>query len=187
MTQSTEIVRYWRDLGQKAWYTVDPAVDETIRARFGALWGSLWEGGLRDWQESPEGALAYLILADQFPRNMFRGDARAFATDDRARAAARSAVLAGHDLATPEDLRAFFYLPFMHSESMGDQDWSVDLYAHRLPGPSSPLHAKAHREVIRRFGRFPFRNAALGRDSSAAEQEFLDAGGYGSILKELAG
>jgi uncharacterized protein (DUF924 family) len=130
--------------------------------------------------------LAYLIVTDQFPRNMFRGDARSFATDDRARAAARRAVLSGLDMQIAEAERSFVYLPFEHAESMGDQDWSVDLYENRLFSSNLLLHAKSHREVIRRFGRFPYRNAALGRKSSPAEQAFLEAGGYGSILREFA-
>lgn len=187
MERIGEILDFWTGIGPKGWFDVNPAVDQEITTRFGDLWGALWEGGLRQWQATAPGALAYLILADQFPRNMFRGDARAFATDDRARAAARAAVLAGHDLATTPAMRAFFYLPFEHAESMGDQDWSVDLFAHRLPDDSLLRHAKAHREVIRRFGRFPYRNAALGRQTTAAEAEFLKAGGYGAILRELAG
>lgn len=187
MDRIKDVLDYWTSIGPKGWFEVNAAVDQEITTRFADLWGTLWEGGLRDWQGAAGGALAYLIVADQFPRNMFRGDARAFATDERARAAARAAVLSGHDLATDPSMRAFFYLPFEHAESMGDQDWSVDLFAHRLPDPSLVRHAKAHREVIRRFGRFPFRNAALGRQDTAAEATFLKAGGYGAILRELAG
>ena len=182
-----DVLDFWQGLGPKGWFAVDASVDEQIRTQFQGLWGELWEGGLRDWQTTARGALAYVIIADQFPRNMFRGDTRAFATDDRARAAARTAVLAGLDLQIAPEMRAFLFLPFEHSESIGDQDWSVDLFATRLSDASLVLHAKAHREVIRRFGRFAFRNSALGRENTAAEAAFLKAGGYGSILRELAG
>ncbi len=187
MAQQDDVLAFWQGIGPKGWFEVNPDLDAEISTRFGALWGALWEGSCRDWQVTAEGALAYLIVADQFPRNMFRGDGRSFATDDRARAAGRAAILAGHDLRVSPDLRAFFYLPFEHAESMGDQDWSVDLFGTRLSDPSFLLHAKTHREVIRRFGRFPYRNAALSRISTAAEEAFLADGGYGSILRELAG
>jgi uncharacterized protein (DUF924 family) len=187
MPGADEVLDFWTSIGPKGWFEVNPAVDAQITAQFQPIWGELWEGGLRSWQDTVQGALAYLIVADQFPRNMFRGDARSFATDDRARAAARRAILSGLDLQTDAHLRAFFYLPFMHSETMGDQDWSVDLYETRLPNPQDALHAKAHREVIRRFGRFPYRNQALSRQNTVAEAAFLADGGYGSILRELAG
>ncbi len=187
MSRQEEVLEFWLPQGVKAWFAVDPEVDHQIRLRFLDLWGAAWEGGLRDWQVSPRGMLAYLIVTDQFPRNMFRGDARSFATDDRARAAARQAVMRGHDLAVNGPERCFFYLPFEHAESLGDQDWGVDLTEDRLLDASFLLNAKAHREIIRRFGRFPFRNKALGRETTAAEQAFLDAGGYGALMKELAG
>jgi uncharacterized protein (DUF924 family) len=186
MKNPGEVVEFWRRIGAKGWFEVNAEVDEEIRTRFMGHWGEAWEGGLREWQVIPEGMLAYLIVTDQFPRNMFRGDARSFATDDRARAAARRAVLSGLDMQIAEAERSFVYLPFEHAESMGDQDWSVDLYENRLFSSTLLLHAKSHREVIRRFGRFPYRNAALGRKSSPAEQAFLEAGGYGSILREFA-
>jgi uncharacterized protein (DUF924 family) len=185
MKNPGEVVEFWRRIGAKGWFEVNAEVDEEIRTRFMGHWGEAWEGGLREWQVIPEGMLAYLIVTDQFPRNMFRGDARSFATDDRARAAARRAVLSGLDMQIAEAERSFVYLPFEHAESMGDQDWSVDLYENRLFSSTLLLHAKSHREVIRRFGRFPYRNAALGRKSSPAEQAFLEAGGYGSILREF--
>lgn len=187
MSRRDEVVQFWLGLDPKVWFEVNPVLDQQIRVQFMDLWGAVWEGGLRDWQSDPQGMLAYLILADQFPRNMFRGDARSFATDDRARAAARAAILAGFDLQIDGVARGFFYLPFTHAESMGDQDWAVDLFEARVLGAADLLHAKAHREVIRRYGRFPFRNAALGRTSTEAEAGFLAAGGYGAILRELAG
>jgi uncharacterized protein (DUF924 family) len=187
MSDPSEVLEFWRRIGPKGWFEVDPKVDAEIRNKFIGLWGEAWEGGLREWQVIPDGMLAYLIVTDQFPRNMFRGDGRAFATDDRARAAARRAVMSGLDLKIADGERSFVYLPFEHAESIGDQDWAVDLIEHRILSASTLLHAKTHREVIRRFGRFPFRNAALNRKSTTLEEAFLAAGGYGSILQELAG
>jgi len=190
MRAAKEIVQFWLDeVGSDGWYAVVDSVDEAIRSRFGKLWEDARAGGLLDWCQAPEGALAYLILTDQFPRNMFRGDPRAFATDAAARAAARVAVGKGLDLAVKEPERVFFYMPFEHSESLEDQDFGVDLMQRNMPktGEGYVLHGNAHREIIRRFGRFPFRNAALGRDSTPAEVEFIESGGYGAIVRELQG
>jgi len=184
-----EIVTFWDEVGPQGWYAVDPALDRTIRDRFLDVWVNAVRGDYRDWLSAPRGALGYLILTDQFPRNMFRGDRRAFATDARARNAAIIAVQRKWDLQTPEPIRQFFYLPFMHAETTADQDRGVRLIIARLPetGQSNLLHARAHREVIRRFGRFPYRNQALGRVTTPAEQAFLDAGGYGAVVDALAG
>ena len=190
MTITGEIVRFWLDeVGQEGWYAAVDAVDDAIRDRFGPLWQEACEGGHVDWCETPQGALAYLILTDQFSRNMFRGDARAFATDAAARAAARIALGRGLDLAVEEPARVFFYMPFEHSEALEDQDFAVDLMGRNLPktGAGYLLHARAHREVIRRFGRFPFRNDALGRETTPEEAEFLAGGGYAAIVRELGG
>ena len=191
MNTPRDVLQFWfgdtPGARRKEWFVKDPAFDAEIRARFLDLHEAAARGELAAWDDTSEGALALVVLTDQFPRNMFRGDTRAFATDDRARAAARTAVLAGLDLQIAPEMRAFLFLPFEHSESIGDQDWSVDLFATRLSDASLVLHAKAHREVIRRFGRFAFRNSALGRENTAAEAAFLQAGGYGSILRELAG
>jgi len=183
------VVEYWLGLGQAAWYAVNPEVDAEIAARFGPAWEAAAAGGLDGWRADAPGTLGYLILTDQFPRNMFRGEARAFATDARALAAADAAVTAELDRDIPEPERQFFYLPFMHAEDLAAQDRGVALIAERMPqgGASNLLHARAHREVIRRFGRFPYRNAALGRDSTAAEQAFMADGGYGAVLRELGG
>ena len=125
----------------------------------------------------PEGALALLILLDQFPRNMFRGAARAFATDPLARAIAAGALLKGFDAQVPPEMRGFFYLPFMHSEDLADQERCVALY--QAAGDADGLKwAQEHADIIRRFGRFPHRNAVLGRASTPEEQAFLDSGGF---------
>ena len=186
-TTPDEILSYWIDeIGPEGWYKEDAAVDATIRARFEAAWRIAAGGGLQDWLCSPRSSLAYLILTDQFPRNMFRGEAAAFATDRIARRAALRAIAQGWDLKIAPPERQFFYLPLMHSEVLPDQEQGVRLILMRMPeGAPNLLHARAHRAVIRRFGRFPHRNAALGRRSSAAEDAFLEAGGYGAVVREL--
>ncbi|MGB3147658.1 MAG: DUF924 family protein [Paracoccaceae bacterium] len=183
-----KVLAFWfEEIDQSDWYVADPALDQTIRQRFLGLWETAWEGGLQDWLTTPEGTLAYLIVTDQFSRNMFRGDARSFATDEAARFAARMAIVKGFDLALEEPKRIFFYMPFEHSEDPADQHWSVMLIEERIQSREFYRHALAHREVIRRFGRFPYRNQALGRQSTEAEEAFLAAGGYGSVTRELAG
>ncbi len=190
MSEPEEIVAFWlHDVGEQGWYTAADEVDAEIRARFLPAWEAALEGGREFWLTGPRGALAYLILTDQFPRNMFRGDPRAFATDGRARAGARFAIDHGWDMDVNEPERMFFYMPFEHSEDAADQDLSIRCMAERMPerGEGYLLHARAHAEIIRRFGRFPFRNAALGRKNTAVEQAFLDTGGYGAIVRELQG
>ena len=143
--------------------------------------GDIW------WLTYPSGTLAYIILMDQFPRNMFRNDGRAFVSDRSARAAAKIAVTRNWDMKISEPARSFFYMPLVHSENLIDQDRAVRLMCTRLPemGASNLLHAKAHREIIRKFGRFPFRNEALDRDTTPQEQAFIDGGGYGAVLQSL--
>jgi len=190
MDDLADTLNVWIDeIGPKGWYVADPAVDDRLRARFLAVWQQAADGQLLGWCQTARGCLAYLIVTDQFSRNMFRGDARSFATDDAARDAARHAIARGFDLETPEPERVFFYMPFEHSEDLADQDWSVALMQARLPegGEGFAFHATVHRQVIRRFGRFPYRNAALGRVSGAAELEFLAAGGYGAMVRECGG
>lgn len=187
MTDAAAVVAFWRDVGPAGWYAAEPALDARIREIFLDDWHEARDGALQEWIDGPEGALGYLILTDQFPRNMFRDDPRAFATDRRALDAARRAVAEGWDRAVDEPIRQFFYLPFMHAESSADQARAAALIAERLTetGADNLLHARAHAEVIRRFGRFPFRNAALGRESTAAEIEFLARGGYGDVVRDL--
>lgn len=189
MARPDEVVDHWLGLGPAAWYKADDAVDAEIRDRFGAAWEAAHAGGLTEWQDNAQGALAYLILTDQFPRNMFRGEARAFATDGLALAAAEAAIAADRDLEIAEPERQFFYLPFMHSEDLAVQDRGLALVADRMPetGAHNLLHGRAHREIIRRFGRFPYRNVALGRTDTPEERDFLDGGGYGAVLREIEG
>ena len=139
------------------------------------------------WLTYPGGTLAYIILMDQFPRNMFRDTAQAFASDRAALAAAKQAISRGWDLRIEEPARQFFYMPLMHSENLCDQDRCVRLMLTRMPqsNGSIMIHAKAHRDVIRRFGRFPFRNDALSRATTIHEAEFIEQGGYGSAVRAL--
>ncbi|MFT4012768.1 MAG: DUF924 family protein [Paracoccus sp. (in: a-proteobacteria)] len=175
-----EINRFWLDeVGEGGWYARSDALDQRIRDRFQPAWqqaGTLAPG----WLETPEGALAALILTDQFPRNMFRDDPRAFATDALARALAGQAIEAGHDLRIDPPARQFFYLPFEHSEDMADQDRAIALFSEFLPGESL-RHAELHHATIARFGRFPWRNAALGREPTEQENRVMELGGYGAL------
>ena len=176
LASAAEVIRFWSDAGPDRWFTKDDAFDAEIRRRFLATHEAAAAGRLADWESTAEGALALLILLDQFPRNMFRGSARAFATDPRARAVTAAALLRGFDAQVPANLRAFFYLPFEHSEAMADQDRGIALYT--AAGDADGLKwAKIHHDIITRFGRFPHRNAVLGRATTPAEQAFLDDGG----------
>ncbi len=172
-----EIVSFWRDAGPGRWWEKDEAFDRTIRSRFLAIYEAAARGELAVFEESAEGALALVILLDQFPRNMFRGSPRAFTTDPLARAAASRALARGFDQATDATMRTFFYMPFMHSEFIADQDRCVRLYE-ALGDAERLKHATVHRDIIARFGRFPHRNRTLGRDASPDELEFLNGGGF---------
>lgn len=180
-----EVITFWQEAGQESWYRQDAAFDRTIRDRFGALWDSACAGGCDHWAMGPKGALGLIILTDQFPRNMFRDSPRAFASDARALRIAALALNHDWDTRVAEPMRQFFYLPYMHSEMLTDQDRSVRLFKARMETGDNLLHARAHREVIRRYGRFPYRNAALGRTSTPEENAFLADGGYGAIVREL--
>lgn len=186
MVTPEEVLSFWLDeVGSADWYTASDDLDRAITDRFHAAWQGAREGACGLWLTYPAGTLAYVILLDQFPRNMFRREARAFATDGPALAAAKSAIKRGWDLRIDAPARQFFYLPLMHSENLCDQDRCVRLMCERLAQGHADnlLHARAHREVIRRFGRFPYRNAALGRHSTAPERAFADQGGYGALLR----
>lgn len=180
-TEQEGVLRFWLDeVGPARWYKRDDALDAEIRARFEALWRRAGQGGCDEWMLTPGGALALLIVLDQFPRNMFRGTADAYGTDRRALSAARLAIDRGHDRAMPEPGRLFFYMPLEHSERLADQEHCVRLIRMNMPQTGAePLeHAKKHRAVIRRFGRFPSRNAALGRRDTEAEKAYRAEGGY---------
>jgi uncharacterized protein (DUF924 family) len=171
-----DIVAFWRTVGPERWFEKDAELDDEIRRRFLTVYEEAAGGKLTHWEQSAEGALALLILLDQFPRNMFRGEARAFATDPLARAIASRAILNGFDGIFP-DMRTFFYLPFMHSESLADQHRAIAFYRAQNDADSLTW-AERHAGIIRKFGRFPHRNAILGRVTTPEEQAFLDGGGF---------
>ena len=186
MVTPEEVLAFWLDECSPAdWYKNDPAFDALIHERFGAAWQEAIEGAYGLWLTYPSGTLAYIILTDQFPRNMFRGEGKAFATDKIARAAAKMAIDREWDLKIDEPARQFFYLPLMHAENLSDQDRAVRLIHTRMAehGGGNRDHACAHRAVIRDFGRFPYRNDALGRKTTPAEQVFLNEGGYGAAYR----
>jgi uncharacterized protein (DUF924 family) len=171
------VIAYWRRAGEAGqWFRKDPAFDRDFAERFAALHEGAARGELDAWADDAEGALALLILLDQYPRNAFRGSARMYATDAQARRIARAAIDAGHFERVDEALRLFFCLPFAHSEDLADQDVSVALNT-RL-GAEALRHAEGHRDIVRRFGRFPHRNALLGRETTPDEAAFLADGGF---------
>lgn len=182
-----EVLAFWlEEAGPAKWYAGGDSFDADIRDRFMALWEQARDGKLDHWISHPRKALALIIVLDQFPRNMFRGDRRAFATDQKAKSVACSSLKQGWDERFDQTQRQFFYMPFMHSEALTDQDHSVRLACQKMPDAREDKlpHAIAHREIIRRFGRFPYRNDALGRTTRADEQDFLENGGYGKMVEE---
>ena len=186
MSTIEEVIAFWlEEVGPERWYAQDDALDATIRDRYQPLWEKARDRRLSTWASCPRGCLAYLVVTDQFPRNMFRDDPRAFQTDMLARTVAARACHLRFDGQIDEPARQFFYLPLMHSESQMDQDRAVRMFLLRMPqtGAQNLLHARAHRAVIREFGRFPHRNSALGRETTAAEQTFLSDGGYGRAVR----
>jgi uncharacterized protein (DUF924 family) len=188
MVSSEQVLDFWLDrVGPKGWYATDDALDAEIRNTFLSTWEAARDGGLSMWLTYPSGALAYLILTDQFSRNMFRGNGDAFGLDAIAGAVAKRAICKGWDMKIDGPARQFFYLPLMHSESLCDQDRCIRLMVERLgdEGASNLIHAQAHREVIRQFGRFPYRNAALGRTDTRGEIAYAAAGGYGFTLRQM--
>ena len=188
MTSPEEVLEFWLDdLGPSKWYKASDELDATIRDRFENAWQNALEGTYGLWLTYPSGTLAYILLMDQFPRNMFRDDPRSFAADQYALAASKLAIQNGWDMRIDEPARQFFYLPLMHSENLCDQERCIRLLIERMPecGAENLFHARAHREVIRQFGRFPYRNSVLSRASTGSEQTYLQQGGYGSTVREL--
>jgi uncharacterized protein (DUF924 family) len=171
-----KVVVFWRDAGPGLWFAKDAEFDGQIRARFLALYERAARGELEDWLTTAEGAFALLILLDQFPRNAFRGTPLMYATDALACEMARRAIAAEHDLDWPVEERKFFYMPFAHSEQLADQERAVKL-CKRLSA-RDVISAQHHYDIVARFGRFPHRNAILGRTTTADEQAYLDGGGY---------
>ena len=177
LPEPADVLAFWRAAGPAKWFRKDDAFDAEIRARFLAAMEAAAAGRLAQWEATPEGALALLILLDQFPRNIFRKSARAFAADPLARAVANRAIAQKFDQRVPPAERLFFYLPLEHSEELADQERAVALI--RALGDAELLKwAELHADIIRRFGRFPHRNSVLGRTTTPEEQAFLDAGGF---------
>lgn len=176
-----DVLSFWRSAGPAKWFARNPALDQAIQLRFEPVHHAAARGEYDDWAKTPDGALALLILLDQFPRNLYRGSAHAFATDPKARAIARAAVEAGFDKQVEPALRPFFYLPFEHSEDLQDQVLSCRLCKAHMDetGDAETLKwAELHREIIEKFGRFPHRNPCFGRTTTPEEQAFLDGGGF---------
>ena len=177
LASAAEVVSFWREAGPDRWFNKDASFDDSIRERFLYTYEAAAAGKFSGWEQSAEGTLALLILLDQFPRNMFRGEARAFATDPLARAVAAGGIVRGFDAQVPPDMRGFFCLPFEHSEDLADQERGIAFY--KAIGDADGLKwAEIHADIIRRFGRFPHRNAVLGRATTPEEQAFLDGGGF---------
>ncbi|THD70145.1 DUF924 family protein, partial [Phenylobacterium sp.] len=168
-----DILGFWRTAGPQKWFKKVTAFDDAIRLKFEPTHHRAARGEYDLWAQSADGALALLILLDQFPRNLYRGSGHAFATDGKARSIARAAIEQGFDREVDPLFRNFFYLPFEHSEDIADQDFGLALVAEN--GVEDDLKwSTIHRDIIARFGRFPHRNAALGRATTPQEQEFLD-------------
>lgn len=178
--RSRDVLDFWfEEIPPSRWFNSDASFDADIRARFlTGCEGLAAADTPHEWEQTPEGALGYVIALDQFPRNMFRGSSKSFAWDHLSLAAAKRAITAGHDMALPEVQRRFFYMPFMHAEDLADQNRCVALCETRLTEQETAGHARAHRDTIAEFGRFPHRNAVLGREASAAETSYLENGGY---------
>lgn len=181
-----DVLHFWlEEVPQSAWYRNDPALDARIRERFLSVWEQAHRSGKAPWTDTPRQMLASIILLDQFSRNMHRDRAEAFALDALARDTARRALARGDDLAIEAPAKQFFFLPFTHAEDMASKDEGIEHLERAMPGSETLLHAHAHREVIRLFGRFPGRNKALGRETTPEEQAFQDSGGYGALVRKL--
>lgn len=172
----SDVIAFWSEVGPSRWFAKDETFDRCFRNTFMNAHEAACRHELDHWQHTPGGALALVVLLDQFPRNSFRGTPRMYASDTAALRVAEAAIAAGHDRHIDAELRLFLYLPFAHSESLAHQERSVAL-CHEL-GEENLAHAIGHRDIVKRFGRFPHRNVILGREMTAEEQRFLDAGGY---------
>jgi uncharacterized protein (DUF924 family) len=172
-----EILAFWRAAGRERWYERDDTFDADVRSRFLELWRKAAAGELSSWETTDEGALALVIILDQFPRNMFRGDIRTYSSDALALEVAGRAIAGGADIRVEPPLLEFLYLPFMHSEHLADQLRCVELFRN-TDHADNLKYAEDHADIIRRFGRFPHRNPILGRSTTPEEQAFLDGGGF---------
>ena len=186
MTDPDELLSFWNDeVGPKGWYAGGDALDTKIRQRFEPTWRMARRQGEIGWSDTPRHMLALIILLDQFPRNMFRGKPEAFSTDKLALSYAKRALNHRWDNRVTGPIQHFFYLPLTHSECLCDQERSVRLVMDRVGNSEQLIHARAHREIIRQFGRFPTRNEDLGRRSTPVEDAYIAAGGYRTVVDSL--
>ena len=182
------ILNFWLDeVGPNNWYSSDDSLDGLIERKFKETLQYILSGGHSLWLTYPSGALAYIIVLDQFSRNIFRGNKGSFAADRIALAASKQSMKYGFDLKIDEPSRQFFYMPLMHSENLYDQEKCIRQILQKLPlsGHNLLKHARAHRELIRSYGRFPNRNSQLGRRNTLFEQEYFDHGGYQAVLSRI--
>jgi uncharacterized protein (DUF924 family) len=174
---SLDVLDFWWQAGAAKWFAKDDKLDKRCRQIFLGTIEAASAGELDGWRDTPDGSLALVLLLDQFTRNVFRGSPDAFKADAKAIEIAEGALLKGFDRAFPREVRGFFYFPFEHSEDMAHQERAVDLF--RVLGDRELYHyALIHMDVIRRFGRFPHRNAVLGRQTTAEEKAYLESGGF---------
>ncbi len=172
-----DVLTFWFvENGREQWFQKDDAFDSEMRRRFADLQVRAAAGGCVDWEATEDGRMALILVLDQFSRNLYRDDPRAFAQDARARAIARTAIALGDHVTAAPDRKLFLYLPFEHSEALADQDWCMTLFT-ALGDPELLAYAERHRVIVERFGRFPHRNAVLGRNSTPEELEFLQQPG----------
>lgn len=177
MTSAQRVVEFWQQAGYDKWFARDEGFDARFHDEFRDAHFAAARREHEDWLATADGALALVLLLDQFPRNCFRGCAHSYATDGLARHYADRAISAGHDMAVDPQLRIFFYMPFEHSEALADQQRCLDLFA-AVGDDNYQKYAQLHYDLIARFGRFPHRNEALGRVSTQEERDYLAAGGF---------
>jgi uncharacterized protein (DUF924 family) len=180
MGAPAEVLAFWLAQDDKIVFSADRAFDKEVSRRFHDVVEQAKSGALDHWADSPEGALALVILLDQMSRNIFRDSPQMYAADAKALATAKRAIEIGFDAALPKEKRRWLYMPFMHSEDLADQERSIELFARAELTESLP-HAVGHADIVRRFGRFPHRNAILGRRSRPEEEAFLLAGGFSGV------
>lgn len=173
-----EVLDFWFGAGPEKWFAKSDAFDADIKRRFGEAHRAAAEGRFDEWMGDAQGALALILLLDQFSRNLYRGDHRAFLQDPKALALAEEAIRRRFDVETPAMARKWFYMPFMHAENLAAQERGLVYFSERLDDPETMKFAIEHRDIVRRFGRFPHRNAILGRATTPEEQSFLDEGGF---------
>ena len=177
MSQWKDVLEFWNEAGPEKWFNKDDAFDRELERRFLPLNEAAARGEHDDWAKDAQSCLALILVLDQFSRNLFRGSSKAFSRDARALEIARLALQKGYPAEVADNVRFFFYMPFMHSESIADQMTSLRLQ-HSVSGSGGMKYAREHYDIIARFGRFPHRNPVLDRHTTPAEQAFLDAGGF---------